>query len=88
MDDIMNRPVEDIVLSTRPVHGSKYHCAEPIGGNWLEMEKWCIQTFGEPGDMWESDDWCWPETARWLKNNRKFWFRNERDRTLFIMKWL
>lgn len=88
MDDIMNRPVEDIVLSTRPVHGARYYCVEPIGGNWLEMEKWCFATFGEPGDIWDTHDFVWPETARWLKNNRKFWFRNESDRTLFVMKWL
>lgn len=88
MEDIMNRPIEDLVLSTRPVHGARYYCVEPVGGNWLEMEQWCITTFGDPGDIWETSDFVWPEAARWLKNNRKFWFRNEADRTMFIMKWL
>lgn len=87
MDDIYNRPVEDLILSEQPVHGARYHCVQPVGGSWLEMEAWCRQSFGEPGDMWESNDWCWPETARWLQNNRKFWFRNEADRTMFIMRW-
>lgn len=87
MDDIYNRPVQDLILTEGRVNGARYHCVQPEGGNWQDMEAWCIQTFGNPGDMWESSDWCWPETARWLKNNRKFWFRNEADRTLFVMKW-
>lgn len=86
-DIYAQRPVEDLVLSEGKVHGARYHCVAPVGGNWKEMEDWCKECFGEPGDMWESDDWCWPETARWLQNNRKFWFRNERDRTVFIMRW-
>jgi len=87
MDDIMNRPVEDLILSEQPVHGARYYTVQPQGGSWKDMELWCVETFGEPGDMWESSDWVWPETARWMQNNRKFWFRNESDRTLFIMKW-
>ena len=87
MDDIYNRPVEDLILTEQPVHGARYYCVEPRGGNWIEMEAWVRERCGEPGDMWESNDWCWPETARWLQNNRKFWFRNEADRTMFILKW-
>lgn len=87
MDDIYNRPVEDLILSEQPIHGARYYCVQPVGGSWLEMEAWVRSVCGEPGDMWESNDWCWPETARWLQNNRKFWFRNEADRTMFIMKW-
>ncbi len=87
MEDIRNRPIEDLVLGEQPVHGARYYTVEPIGGSWPEMEAWCRATFGEPGDMWESNDWCWPESARWLQNNRKFWFRNERDRDWFIIKW-
>lgn len=87
-DDIHKpRPVEDLVLNEQPVHGARYYTVEPVGGSWAEMEEWCKTTFGEPGDMWESNDWCWPESARWLQNNRKFWFRTERDRDWFILKW-
>ncbi len=87
MEDIYNRPVEDLILGESPIHGARYYTVQPQGGSWPDMEAWCIATFGEPGDMWESSDWVWPETARWMQNNRKFWFRNEADRTLFIMKW-
>lgn len=87
MDDIYNRPVEELILTEGRIHGSRYHCVEPKGGSWLEMEKWCRATFGEPGEVWPKDDFNWPDTMRWAMNNRKFWFRNESDRTLFVMKW-
>jgi hypothetical protein len=87
-DDINKpRPITDLILGESPVHGSRYYTVQPEGGSWAEMEEWCKQTYGEPGDMWESSDWCWPESARWLQNNRKFWFRKEADRDWFIMRW-
>ena len=87
MDDINNRPVEDLLLSEGRVHGARYHCIEPIGGNWREMEAWCFKQFGDVGNNigWrESEN---PQCYRWYMNNRKFWFRNEADRTMFILKW-
>lgn len=86
-DAIHNRPVEDLILSEGKVYGARYHCVEPVGGNWVDMEVWCMDTFGGPGDkMWGESKA--PEPAqRWYMNNRKFWFRNERDRTMFIMRW-
>lgn len=89
-DDIYQRPVEDLVLSDNKVHGAKYYCVEPVGGSWLDMEVWCTRTYGEAGELWPvsgEDDFGWPECSRWYMNNRKFWFRNEKDRTLFILKW-
>ena len=87
-DDIYKtRPVEDLVLTEQKLHGARYYCVEPVGGNWLDMEEWAITTFGPPGEVWPSQDFVWPEVPRWVGNNRKFWFRNERDRTMFIMRW-
>ena len=87
MDDILAQPVTDIVLSEGRVYGARYYTAEPVGGNWHEMEAWCYQTFGDDSyPIWGEDRA--PEPAqRWYKNNRKFWFRNEADRTLFVLKW-
>jgi hypothetical protein len=87
MDDINNRPVEDLVLTENRVHGARYHCVEPVGGNWREMEAWCFKLFGDVGNNigWaESEN---PKCHRWYMNNRKFWFRNEADRTMFVLKW-
>ena len=88
-NDIMTakRPIEDLVLTEQPIHGAKYYCVEPVGGSWSEMESWVIDTFGEPGEIWPNQDFVWPECPRWVQNNRKFWFRNEKDRLMFIMRW-
>lgn len=88
MKDLMSQPVEDLIPSQGTVYGSRYHCIEPIGGNWLEMETWCYETFGETGSIWQETKNLTPEPhKRWYANNRKFWFRNEKDRDWFVIKW-
>ena len=87
MEDIYNRPLEDLVLSEGKVFGARYYCAEPIGGNWVEMERWCKATMGDASEVWEAHDFIWPDCGRWYMNNRRFWFRDEKDRMMFIMKW-
>ncbi len=84
MKDLMNRPVEELVLAERLYRTAKFYTVEPIGGNWLDMETWCIKTFGSSTDVW---DFKMDNVGRWYCNDRKFWFRNERDRTMFIMRW-
>ena len=85
-DDIHNRPVERLILSEGTVYGSSYYCVEPVGGSWTEMELWCMQAFGETtGSIYGENV---PEPAqRWYMNNRKFWFRDDADRLMFVMKW-
>jgi hypothetical protein len=88
MDDMLNRPVEDLVLSEGQVYGSRYYCVEPVGGSWHEMEHWSHETFGGIAgvSIWAEEKA--PEPAqRWYMNNRKFWFRDEKDRTMFILRW-
>ena len=91
MKDLQNRPVEELMLGEDRFAGARYYTVEPIGGNWMDMEVWCIKTFGPSAEVWDiksSDtEFMWPEVGRWYKNNRKFWFRNERDRTMFILRW-
>lgn len=91
MDDLYkDRPVEDLILTEGKVHGARYFCVQPEGGSWTDMEAWARQTYGDPGEIWplkDTDDYGWPESNRWYMNNRKFWFREERDRDWFIIKW-
>ena len=42
--------------------------------------EWCIQTYG-PQEDWTVTD------RRWFGSDRKFYFKNEKDRTLFLLKW-
>lgn len=88
--DLNSQPVSNLVLSEGTVYGSRYHCVEPVGGNWRMMEDWCIETFGSStGSIWaEEIDKKTPQPGeRWYANNRKFWFRKESDRTLFTLRW-
>jgi hypothetical protein len=84
MRDLNSRPIEELVLAERIYCGAHFYTVEPIGGNWLDMETWCIKTFGSSTDVW---DFKMDNVGRWYANDRKFWFRNEQDRTLFILKW-
>jgi hypothetical protein len=86
-DDVMGRPVEDLLLSEGTVYGARYYCVEPVGGSWFDMETWSMDTFGAPGDkIWDSGPAPLP-AKRWYMNNRKFWFRSEKDRNWFIVRW-
>lgn len=86
-DDIVFSPLQEIVLAEGKVYGARYYTAEPVGGNWREMEAWCMEHFGSAGEhIWGEAKA--PEPAqRWYMNNRKFWFRDEKDRMIFVLKW-
>jgi hypothetical protein len=85
--DMRAGPVTDLKLSEGKVYGARYYTVEPVGGTWMDMEVWCLDTFGYPGShMWGNNGAPDP-LERWYMNDRKFWFRQERDRTLFVLKW-
>jgi len=46
---------------------------------WNELGDWVVDTMG-------NSDWS-VEHARWVGSNQKYWFRDEQDRTMFILKW-
>ena len=46
---------------------------------WDKMGDWVVTTFG-------NGDWM-PEHGLWVGSDRKYWFRNEADRTFFILRW-
>ena len=89
-NDIMNAKtkISDLVLGEGKVYGSRYYTVEPVGGSWFDMEVWCIRTFGEGNvsPIWGEEKAPKP-SLRWYANNRKFWFREEKDRDWFILRW-
>jgi len=86
-DDLHARPVEDLKLTEGTVYGCQYYCVEPVGGVWHEMEAWCIKTFDSTqGSIWGENPTLAP-AQRWYMNNRKFWFRDDADRLMFVMRW-
>lgn len=46
---------------------------------WYDMNNWIIDTMG-------SSNWS-VEHGRWVGSNQKYWFRDEADRTFFILRW-
>ena len=86
-EDIAWSPVQNIVLAEGTVYGSRYYTAEPIGGNWREMEAWCFEHFGGAGERIWGEEKAPKPAQRWYMNNRKFWFRDEQDRMVFVLKW-
>ena len=70
-------------LSEGTVYGAKYLTVHPNNGwHWNEMMEWMIATFGPT-----AHDGVWTPNMRWYANNAKFWFRNEKDLTMFILRW-
>lgn len=57
---------------------------EPATKRNAEILAWCANTYGPRGiwgiDMNNSD-------SRWFASDRKYYFRHESDRTLFILRW-
>lgn len=61
--------------------------AEPdLGGDWeyrheryQEIHEWTSNTFGRHTLAWNN--------PRWSASNRRYWFKNEKDRTMFVLKW-
>jgi len=86
MDDLVVRPIENLICDTGTVFGKRYHTVEPVGGNWREMEAWCTTTYGPASNVWEAFKES-TTLGRWYMNDRKFWFLDEKDREWFILRW-
>ena len=86
-DVFAEKPLTDLILGESTTYGSRYYTVEPVGGKWSDMSAWCRSTFGDPADVWDNHKFMWPEAGRWYENNRKFWFRNLKDRDWFVMRW-
>lgn len=81
--ELFNTSLEKIIVSHGTVFGQHYHTAEPCGGNWESMQAWCQCNFGNPSSVWDN----FSSDNRWYVNSRRFWFRDEQDLLLFLMRW-
>lgn len=87
--DSMGRVLE---IDEGRVYGARYHTVKPVfdfsdimsleNVTWRTMTEWCVTTYGPT-----PEDGVWTPSARWYVNNAKFWFRNEKDLTMFILRW-
>lgn len=78
----------DMKLSEGRVYGARYYTVQPMmtwsstRQHWWDMEDWCIEIFGAT-----HKEGVWIPRQRWYTNDRQFWFREEADRTWFVMRW-
>ena len=82
-------PNPELLCSEGTVYGKRYYTVQPVGMvNWQELQDWCVDKFGECSSIWQETKNLTPKPhQRWYANNRKFWFRNEQDRLLFVLRW-
>jgi hypothetical protein len=73
------------------VFGARYWTAHPVlqadwvygeHRQWDEMIAWMIETFGPT-----AKDGVFTPGQRWYVNNAKFWFREEKDLLVFLLRW-
>ena len=85
----------ELDCSIGTIYGLRYYTVEPKNLEWQEtramwedMMLWCQSQFGETGSLWRETKNLTPEpNQRWYANDRKFWFRDEADRTMFLLRW-
>jgi hypothetical protein len=78
------------LLGSGTVYGINYRTIAPpmFNGKWQSMAVWCEETFGpSTGSIWAESANTPKPHERWYQNNAKFWFREEKDLTLFILRW-
>lgn len=73
------------------VFGAEYHIT-PIamgGMQYARQLDWCTENFGRSS----SSDWNkegrqpWQSGQRWYANGDYFWFREEKDKMWYLLKW-
>lgn len=62
---------------------------EDLHDLWLRMDTWCTSNLGQgtAHQMWSSKGTAWDSNCRWLTNSRKFWFRDQEDQFMFMLRW-
>lgn len=93
-DDIMRTlfgETYELNISTGTVSGTKYYIAKPTWNpskhgwynqEWNDMMAWCVKMFAPT-----AEDGVWTPGERWYANNSKFWFRDEADLLMFVLRW-
>lgn len=72
------------------VFGARYWTVHPViepvwdqdPQDWRDMIAWVVETFGPT-----AKDGVFTPGQRWYVNNAKFWFRDEKDVMVFLLKW-
>ena len=78
-----------LVRDTGTVFGIRYHTVEPRNLEWQDSRRmwddmmlWCLDTFGADTSVWSRQP-----NQRWYVNAGRFWFRDEKDLSWFMLRW-
>ena len=71
----------DIIANELPHAVFPYRIILPLT-SWQEMETWCDQHVGRRGSEWETQ-WA----ISYSNEQALFYFKDERTRNLFILRW-
>jgi hypothetical protein len=90
---MLGGPEFQLKLDEGRVYGARYYTVQPMGyawyegeARWAEMMEWTTEHFGKCGSVWK-DNLAPAVNHRWYANDSKFWFRNEEDLTMFVLRW-
>ena len=79
-----------LVRDTGTVFGTRYYTVEPRNLEWQDsrrmwddMMEWMVATFGPLDDS----QGVFTPNQRWYANNAKFWFRDQKDLSWFMLRW-
>ena len=90
LDELEAQTHRECVLSRGTVYGVDYHCVEPRGIPWGDMEQWAEKQFGKPGSIWDIRRPYYetpPPNSRYYMNDSKFWFKDQQDLITFLLRW-
>lgn len=80
-----------LILETGKVFDQEYFVVKPAGWlhyheplEWNDMVEWCVSTMGPSGT--DKNPGAWSPDQRWYVNGARFWFRDEADRTMFVLR--
>lgn len=81
LSNIFFKGMSQLIISTGTVFGEEYYSVEPVGGDWVIIVDWCYTSYGDPSDPKNEAG------GRWYVENRKLWFRDQKDRDWFVLRW-
>lgn len=78
------RVINKIEIGYAPEYDQPYWVELNLRGSesyrqYEEVHRWVNEKFGAKSNSWNN--------PRWSASNRKYWFKYEKDRTLFILRW-
>lgn len=69
-------------ITERRWHGCRYQAVDTGDGWSLQKHEWCKETFGKNSFAWDM------EAGRWYVQGHEFWFKDESDMTIFLLRWI